>query len=651
MNSILCKRPVVVIGWKDANVEIIHPQLAVLLVDKQSSAGKRHLDMGAFCYVRRGKGKPIEVACSVDLSTLDPKRIPVVKELIEYLRGLISGVSAVTIFQKFNRFIDWIDSQECRYAFDDMASMKKSYYDYTQHLLHRINSSGINGRPIKRQTAAQYQSAARTVVMLATGLSEPAVKGIATYITKKRGQANHVSRKLPDADAQARTFAALVNFIEESHRVLVKSEPFPMHLVSPNGDTIYLYSEYIDTDKSKTANFSIAPLLYNSPIFPTWNEVKAHFSEAGKSRSTAISRSIYDNTNRRYRNNNENLRSRLRQRISTHAVVTGMLAFIAATGCNLSVAQNLEVDTLEIIPTSQGNRFSGTKGRANGKTVYPEFGARFSPVFKKYLDLRKWVLNGAESMLVFPYSSPQFGIIQLGSTQLTATKQLFAKSLQNTAWVTPTQWRKGISYQYVKLSDGDMALAAEKLGNTEATLRHNYGRPAFEDFATEMTVFFESMHQAAVDRTRSIGHIPVRIVDENRPEAATGIGSCEKAPETPPKLARGFTVQAPAPACGAPETCLFCEFYAVHADEQDVRRLLSLRYLIQAIKDKQPFDHWQSKFGPSLHRIDEVLSAIQTADNSIEATINRVRDEVESGALDAFWAIHFDTLVTVGVVS
>jgi len=34
-----------------------------------------------------------------------------------------------------------------------------------------------------------------------------------------------------------------------------------------------------------------------------------------------------------------------------------------------------------------------------------------------------------------------------------------------------------------------------------------------------------------------------------------------------------------------------------------------------------------------------------------EKTLIRIHDEVESGALDPFWAIHFDTLVYVGVVS
>lgn len=652
MKSVLCRRPVVVIDWSDTNIEIIHPQLAVLVVSKQLSAGKRHMDVGALCYsTRRKKNNPVEISSFVDLATFEPERVPVAIELIEYLRGVANGNSAFSIFQKFNLFFDWIDSQQCAYAFNDVTSLKKNYRDYTQHLLHRINISGINGKPIRRETAGQYQAAARTVVMLATGLSDPTVKASAPYIPVKRDQTRHIDRKLPDADTQARTFAALVNFIEESHRILVHGEAFPLRLLSPNHDTFYFYSETIDSKKSKSANFSVASMLNSSPSFPTWKEVKAYFSIAEESRPTATSRGIYDNASSRYRKNNENLRSHLRQKIGTHAVVAGMIAFIAATGCNLSVATNLEVDTLELVPTSQGNRFSGTKGRANGKTVTPEFGARFLPVFKKYLDLRKWVLNGVESMLIFPFASPRFGIIPLDSNQISGTKTLFAKSLPGTAWVTSSQWRKNVSYQYIKISDGDMVLASEKLGNTEATLRQSYGRPAFEDFANEMTNFFELMHQAAVDRTRSVACIPVRIVDDDSSETATGIGSCEKAPKSTPKLALGFTEQAPSPACGAPETCLFCEFYAVHADEQDIRRLLSLRYLILAIKDKQPFDHWQIKFGPSLHRIDEVLSAIKTIDASIEPIINRVRDEVESGALDAFWAIHFDTLIIVGMVS
>ncbi|MCW3148167.1 hypothetical protein N8H22_06040 [Stutzerimonas stutzeri] len=651
MSTEFSHRPVVIINAKDADVEVIHPQLAVLMIDNKVAGGKRYLDVGAFCYKCRGRSGAHQVGSPVDLSSLDYARIPVVQGLIEHLRRKVSSATTASEFEAISRFIEWIDTQEQPYAFDDLVSMKKAYGDYTQHLLHRMNSSGINGQSIKSGTAWDYQRAARGVVILATGLSEPEVKGVATHIPRNDGQARHVNLKLPNSDVQARTFAVLVNFIDEAHRLLVQGGAFPLHLVSPSGESIYLYSDHVGTEKSKNANFSLSLLLAASPAFPTWAEVKSNFLFVGDGASTKVENAIYGRARKRYSRNNDDMRSHLRQRIGAHAVTAGALAFIAATSCNLSVAQNLEVDTLEIVPTSQGNRFSGTKGRAKGKVVYPEFGVRFAPVFKKYLELRNWILNGAESTLVFPIPSAQYGFVVVGNNHIKALKSLITKALPNTGWVTPTQWRKNVSYQYLRLSGGDMALAAEKLGNTEATLRQSYSRPALEDFAAEMTVFFESMHQAAIDRTRFVERIPVRITDERRPEAATGIGACEKVPETDPKRAQGFTAQAPTPACGAPETCLFCEFYAVHADEQDIRRLLSLRYLIQAIKHKQPVDHWQSKFGPSLHRIDEVLSAMQDADGSIEATINRVRNEVESGDLDTFWSIHFDTLVTVGAVS
>lgn len=651
MKAEFAQRPVVIIDATEADVEVMHPQLAILMIDNAAAVGKRYLDMGALCYKRRSRPNAHQVGSPVDLSSLDNARIPVVQALIEHLRKKVSRATVASEFDGISTFIQWFDAQQQPYAFDDLALMKKAYGDYTQHLLHRMNSSGINGKPIKRGTAQDYQRAARAVVILATGLSEPEVKGVATYITRNYSKANHVNLKLPNADVQAQTFAVLVKFIDEAYRILVQGGAFPLHLVSPNGDSIYLYSGRVGTEKAKSASFSLLPLLCVSPTFPTWAEVKSHFNFVGGSSSFKVQNVIYGRARKRYIHNNNDMRSHLRQQIGAHAVMAGALAFIAATSCNLSVARNLEVDTLEIVPSSQGNRFSGTKVRAKGKVVYPEFGARFAPVFKKYLEVRNWILNGADSKLVFPTLSEQYGFVTVGNNQMKALRSLMTKALPNMVWVTPTQWRKNVSYQYVRLSGGDMSLAAEKLGNTEETLRQSYSRPALEDFAAEMKIFFESMFQAAIDRTRFVERVPVRILDDKRPEAATGIGACEKSSETDPKLAQGFTAQAPTPVCGVPETCLFCKFYAVHADDQDIRRLLSLRYLIQSIRHKQPIDHWQSKFGPTLHRIDEVLSAMQNANDSIEATINCVSDEVESGDLDLFWSIHFDTLVTVGAVS
>lgn len=652
MSNACVNRHVTIIDAKDANVDVIQPQLAVLMVVNPKYNGKRYLDVGSLCYGRRDTPSTSQVGCPVDLSSLDNARIPFVQALIEYFKIDCSSSSTEWRFHQIKVFVDWIDAQEQHYAFDDVSVMKQAYVVYTRHLLHRMNSSGIRGLRVTRATASAYQASARTAVMLTTGLSAPEVKSITTLITQKSTQASHVNLKLPNSDVQAQTFAALINYIDEAHRVLVGGGAFPLHLVSPNDESFYLYSLQVDTKKSKDANFSLSLILSQLPAFPTWNEIKVHLGMVGR-RSAALlnERSIYDNAKKRYERNNKDLRSELRRRLGNHAVVSGMLAFIAATGSNLSVAQTLEIDTLEIVPSTQGKRFSGTKWRAGGKTVYPEFGTQFVPVFKKYLELRQWVLNGSDSVLVFPVVSSEYGVSPAGANGIVRLKAHFAKTLPKTVWITSQQWRKNVSYQYVKRSGGDMALTAEKLGNTEATLRQNYSRPALEDYAAEMVGFFEAMHQTSIERTRTVERIPVRILDEKKPEAITGTGLCEKVSEAQPERAQGFTALAPTPTCRDPESCLFCAFYAIHADEEDVRRLLSLRYLIQATKNKQPMDQWQRKFGPTVHRIDEVLSAIQGVDPASAETINRVRSEVESGDLDIFWSIHFDTLVTVGAVS
>jgi hypothetical protein len=58
-----------------------------------------------------------------------------------------------------------------------------------------------------------------------------------------------------------------------------------------------------------------------------------------------------------------------RERLASYGLVIGMLLFIAQTGANLDTAQQLQLETMKVLPSIQGRRFSGTKSRAGGKTV------------------------------------------------------------------------------------------------------------------------------------------------------------------------------------------------------------------------------------------------------------------------------------------
>ncbi|HFQ9247451.1 hypothetical protein D3C71_284530 [compost metagenome] len=655
MSQNLIARPISIINFNDKNIEAIHASSVVIACENIATNGKRYLDFGSLCYEVRAKRAKINkyteyTGVRVDLKSFSANRLRVVSDLIEIARSMQRFASAIGFHATIKCFFDWLDAQEQKFSFADINSMTEAYINYSLHLLDRINSSGIRGSSIKAVTASGLQVAARQVVSVASGLHEKEITILAPIISQSDG-GEHINLNRPSADVQARTFATLVNFIEEAHRVLVDGGEFPMRLVSPGSEPYFLYTMFQGSEKSKNARISIIQTLDNSPTFPTWEEIKSHFELSGPKWELFHIASNYESTKRRHVESNSNLRCSLRSQIANHAMTAAILSFIAATGCNLSVAQDLDIDSSEVVPSTQGHRFYGAKPRADGKNVAPEFGARFTPVFKKILELREWVLNGQECKLVFPIlpkGSKTIGYI--GTSAFHTLRRVFKRCHPGTTWVPPIQWRKNVSYQYLTSSGGDTIITSEKLGNTPQTLKKSYARPALDEFASQVSELFNAIHSAAIARTRHIDLIPVRITNEKFPSKITGVGNCDNESAFKPRRASGFTAEAPQPNCRDPETCLFCYFYAVHADEEDIRRLLSLRYIIQQTKGQHNHTHWQNKFGPTVHRIDEILTAISEQSGALKKSIDRIADEVETGDMDPFWAIHLDTMVYVGAV-
>lgn len=646
-------RPITIIEHKAEAVEALHPHLTVIASSNISSNGKRHLDFGSLCYRYRKKGpnnkQAMYAGMLVRVDSLDKDRVPIVSKLIERARSHKSFASTVGFYNETKYLFDWIDSQPTENPGSILKVSHEAYIGYTKHLLHRLNNPSMRGKSIATSTAARMQTVARQVVSLATSVHEREIAAFAPLIIQKAGN-KHVNLKQLSEDTQARTFATLISFINEAHRILVAEESFPMKLESPGTKPFYLYNLHQGSNKSKNASISIISLLDSSPTYPSWDVVKNEYNLPDDG-SEFLYKSGYEQSKRNHIESNNNKRSPIRLQIANHAMTAGMMAFIAATGCNLSVAQNLNIDDCEVVPSTQGRRFFGIKPRAQGKTVTPEFGARFTPIFRNIIEIRNWLLDDEESPRLFavrPKGTNSVGYV--GTSSFATFKAILRKYCPHISWVSATQWRKNVSYGYISKSGGDTALTAEKLNNTERTVSRTYARPSLEEFAGQVSHLFDSIHAAAIARSRKVDHIPVRMILEKKPEEVIGVGSCDKAADSQPRRSAGFTEDAPVPSCRSPETCLFCEFYAVHADEEDIRRLLSLQYIITAAKQDQDHDHWELKFGPSIHRIDEILSMVADSDVAMPLMIDRLKGEVDSGDLDPFWAIHLDTMAYVGIV-
>lgn len=640
-------RPVVLLDFHDIKTEVLRPELVVIVyAESRNSTRRRTADIGCFCYRSRDKaaGKGF-LGAAVDQSTMDVERTRIVRDIVDDLRSS-SAASVGRKYVAYKQFYDWMDDQIGPFIFNDLASMKSAYCEYSLNLSHLVNLSQIGGG-ISKNTAETYQKAAAIVVSFALGLTLEKVQSFTVLMRRSRGRIDRPS-DINSQEERSRTFSALVNFVDEVHRAVVLDGGLPLKLSSPNDEDFYYYVPGQVRSKGQDPSLVLFHLK-KYKAFPKLSIIVANSGVSQEADQKKNHYNVHENCRVSIRKFEKNLKGHAATALVNRAISAGLITFISASGTNLNVVQELEIHTEQVVPSTQGKRYSGTKGRADGKEVFPEFGVDYVPVFKKIMDLRRWLLNGRETSLVFPYQDNSGKIIRVESSCIAEVKRLFNLALPKTLWVTPMQWRKGVGSEYIKLSDGDTLLTSEKLGNSESVVRIHYARPSMEDTATELTAFFDSVYSSAIRRTRSLSEVPVTVIEDSEHPSNIPTGYCDRPEELPPALADGFTSFAPVPSCGEPTTCLFCVYFGVHADEHDIRRLISLEYLLKASKGSMANEKYVEKFSPMLHRIDEVLDEISKIAGS--TLIASIRAQVEGGKLDKFWEIHFNTFVSVGLVS
>jgi hypothetical protein len=99
--------------------------------------------------------------------------------------------------------------------------------------------------------------------------------------------------------------------------------------------------------------------------------------------------------------------------------------------------------------------------------------------------------------------------------------------------------------------------------------------------------------------------------------------------------------------------CIFCENYFIHFDREELRKLLSMRYYINELRiccDDE--EHFMTVHGPTLARIQNILSDIITQYPESKKAIDDVTIEIETiGMLTTYWAEKISTAVIIGVLT
>ncbi len=94
---------------------------------------------------------------------------------------------------------------------------------------------------------------------------------------------------------------------------------------------------------------------------------------------------------------------------------------------------------------------------------------------------------------------------------------------------------------------------------------------------------------------------------------------------------------------------MFCKHFRCHADSDDIRKLLSLLYIIEETKNKAvSIDHFNSIYLVVINRINYLLQEISLVQKDL---VEKIKEEVfEYEILSYYWEKRLEMLIEIGVL-
>ncbi|MCY4746560.1 hypothetical protein NYO99_16375 [Pelomonas sp. UHG3] len=320
--------------------------------------------------------------------------------------------------------------------------------------------------------------------------------------------------------------------------------------------------------------------------------------------------------------------------VAVLAALSAAALTLADSGSNLAqlLSLNFESEIVEQIrrPDVSSARQRVVKFRAGGRYVPITLSLAAVQRLRTYLSLREWLLQGAEAQALFVTVSrgrTPIGIAQDFLSRLRRRMKSVGINLPN---ITAREWRAYKQNHVVRTQP--LPIAAAVMGHSIETAVRAYSNGRKADRAREFGSFLDSLVQSVVDGSGG------------RSEAEIPIGGCSAFGE-PQQALPGAPVE---PNCRRQEGCLFCDKYRVHADEVDMRKLLSFRYAMKKLVPLQgSAEAVDRAYGLALDSVEKIL--IELRERNCE-TFERVEIEVDrENRLSPYWSAKVQQLAFLGL--
>ncbi|WP_314440909.1 hypothetical protein [Massilia timonae] len=640
LKQIFSTRPTVILELPlKKGIRILHPEQVILKI------GPSYCDLGAFCYsaracYRKENGKPRDVV----LASLLKHRPRQILQLIKALSSLLTdtGLRLATVKSHetyFKSFLDWADSNGFHDCLAGGEGTGRAYGVWVEESEERYRRGDFNeGSYNNRIRIAQ-------LLQVVTGSEQLTLRIVKR---KRQRRASGVTEPLSPHDF-AHAVALNQALFDGLCELVVEHRPFPYKLILPATlgwvqNFLWLFPTHMwrlpphkwGTEREKLSN-TCWPYNYAEGCLATPEEIAHRYARGGPNSQLKYAKFCIGNAAARIDSANGNNRDWVRRMLGMVAHNAFLFLFFCNTGANESVARGIETDG-QIDPTTLNQKYRSIKFRAGKKTVTLVVPVTFMPTLRRFMELRKYLLDDNE----FPYLFFTLGkrtkkqsAQQIGSGAL---ESLYTNVLR---FIDPLLPRMASRKIRASVSDwyqrhNDASVTAKVLQNSERTTQAHYDAGSATDHHEEMSLYLECVSDSA-KRQRVISSTVAtdnRLLEEG--------GGCDSFGD-PEALGDNVPVK---PNCRDSQGCLFCVHRVLVACEEDARKVASAAFVMEQVILGPKHEE---AIRPMIDKCYQDLEKIAAFDNC-RSLVEDVRIDVfENGNLTPFFADKYHLFLELGV--
>ncbi|WP_182003002.1 hypothetical protein [Acinetobacter lactucae] len=618
----------------------------LIVIAMNSKGTKSWLDYGSLCYKNKTKVNNQTHAAKVVELSLD-KNLEAVFDL--FIRSKLSRCASITArsyhwrlkaFTKY--YFEFLEN----FNFNDYNQCCKAYEEYTQVLLiEKARLMASDSQKGSDHLAKKQTIFAELICLLH---NKNLINFKASFVTVKGHHSTPEIKPVSDDkltffyEINKRIFLALKDF-------LMKNKNFPF-VFQENiiDETIVHYPTDGFLRTFKKFYFDQSGYIVDK------EELEKRISlididKVGKMSLKGYKsfvKKYYETTLKKVIEESNDYKSVERARLINYAFAAFSMCFFCESSINPAQLYTLKYNDLsDYKPSIKGFRVLIIKPRANYKSTELYLSVKMLPLKKEFEEFREWVLslvsnNKTDKIFISletkNSTSKSFEIIKnFSGKNITNYRRWLSLYMPNFEWIIPPVIRKTISNHILTITDSTIE-ASKKLGNTPKLIASRYSEVTDHQYSEQLTEFFNHVYSNIENKYRKNNKIIK--VNINMDGKKTPIGSCVN---PVPILNSGFSNDMEKPNCSNPASCLFCKNYVVHSDREDIKKLMSLKKIIN-ISDQN-----EEKIIVT-RRINEILKILLEKYPETQETFFSVAKSVESGDFDEYWQDHLDLLIELG---